>query len=66
MGIDAKVARFFAQHKSDVTKPVEIGEVTNKRLRWMVHKRIPVVMVATYLETMDKLYDVLFFLPIYC
>jgi hypothetical protein len=44
-GIDAEVAQFFA---AQVHEPVVIDEETNKRLRWMVHKRVLVVMVTTY------------------
>lgn len=54
-GIDAEVAQFFAQNKSDPTKRVVIDEETNKRLRRMVHKRVLVVMVVTYFaQTLDK------------
>jgi hypothetical protein len=53
-----EVTRFFAEHKSGVTNPIEIDEATNKRLRWMVHKRVLVVMVVTYFgQIMDKLSD---------
>ena len=53
-GIDAEVARFFAE-SSTVNKGVEIDEATNRRLRWMIHKRVLVVMVVTYFaQTLDK------------
>ncbi|KAI0641737.1 MFS general substrate transporter [Trametes meyenii] len=52
VGIDAEVADFFAE-ASD--KPIVIDEATNKRLRWMVHKRVLLVMVVTYFaQTLDK------------
>ncbi|KAK7061570.1 MFS general substrate transporter [Favolaschia claudopus] len=51
-GIDAEVAQFFA---ANVHEPVVIDEATNVRLRWMVHKRVLVVMVVTYFaQTLDK------------
>ncbi|KAJ7179275.1 major facilitator superfamily domain-containing protein [Mycena filopes] len=51
-GIDAEVANFFA---AQAHEPVPIDEETNKRLRWMVHKRVLVVMVVTYFaQTLDK------------
>ncbi|KAJ7781402.1 major facilitator superfamily domain-containing protein [Mycena metata] len=51
-GIDAEVAQFFA---AQVHEPVVIDEETNKRLRWMVHRRVLVVMVVTYFaQTLDK------------
>ncbi|KAJ7937200.1 major facilitator superfamily domain-containing protein [Mycena leptocephala] len=49
-GIDAEVAQFFA---AQVHEPVVIDEETNKRLRWMVHKRVLVVMVTTYSKYKD-------------
>ncbi|KAI0749976.1 major facilitator superfamily domain-containing protein [Daedaleopsis nitida] len=58
--IDAEVAgtslharhKFFAQQGRG---PIEIDEETNKRLRWMVHKRVLTVMVITYFaQTLDK------------
>ncbi|KAJ7576126.1 major facilitator superfamily domain-containing protein [Mycena floridula] len=50
-GIDAEVAQFFG----DAHKPVVIDDETNKRLRWMIHKRVLVVMVVTYFaQTLDK------------
>ncbi|KAG6837956.1 hypothetical protein H0H93_008350 [Arthromyces matolae] len=53
LGIDAEVAEFFAQAPSD--KPIVIDDATNVRLRWMVHKRVLVVMVLTYFaQTLDK------------
>ncbi|KAJ3479348.1 hypothetical protein NLI96_g9127 [Meripilus lineatus] len=53
-GIDAEVARFFAE-SSTASKGVEIDEATNRRLRWMIHKRVLVVMVVTYFaQTLDK------------
>lgn len=45
-GIDAEVAEFLAQASSD-TKGKVIDEATNKRLRWMIHKRILVCVVMT-------------------
>ncbi|KAJ6539196.1 major facilitator superfamily domain-containing protein [Mycena capillaripes] len=52
VGIDAEVAQFFA---AQVHEPVVIDEETNKRLRWMVHRRVLVVMVVTYFaQTLDK------------
>ncbi|KAF7352941.1 MFS general substrate transporter [Mycena venus] len=52
-GIDAEVAQFFATQGHD--GPVVIDEETNKRLRWMVHKRVLVTMVVTYFaQTLDK------------
>ena len=51
-GIDAEVAEFF-ENTPDVE--VVIDEKTNKRLRMMVHKRVLVIMVATYfLQALDK------------
>ncbi|KAJ7699928.1 major facilitator superfamily domain-containing protein [Mycena rosella] len=51
-GIDAEVAQFFADQAQE---PVVIDEATNKRLRWMVHKRVLTVMVITYFaQTLDK------------
>ena len=44
-GIDAEVANFFAE-QTGATKVV-IDEKENKRLRWMVHKRVLTVMVRT-------------------
>ncbi|KIM90993.1 hypothetical protein PILCRDRAFT_811495 [Piloderma croceum F 1598] len=59
LGIDMEVARFVAEHKSNVTKPIELDEATKKRLRWMAHKCVLVVMVVTYFgQMMDKLSDV--------
>lgn len=57
-GIDAEVAQFFNETAAGVTKPVvEIDEATNKRLRWMIHRRVLVVMVVTYFaQTLDKGY----------
>lgn len=53
-GIDAEVAQFFADTGS---KPVEIDDATNRRLRWKIHKRVLVVMVVTYFaQTLDKGY----------
>ncbi|KAK7695578.1 hypothetical protein QCA50_000214 [Cerrena zonata] len=50
-GIDAEVANFFSQEPSGIV----IDDETNKRLRWMVHKRVLVVMVVTYFaQTLDK------------
>ena len=43
-GIDAEVANFFAE-QTNATKVV-IDEKENKRLRWMVHKRVLTVMVC--------------------
>ncbi|KAJ7628862.1 MFS general substrate transporter [Roridomyces roridus] len=51
-GIDAEVAQFFAA-RGDA--PVVIDEATDTRLRWMVHRRVLVVMVVTYFaQTLDK------------
>ncbi|KAJ8481254.1 hypothetical protein ONZ45_g15369 [Pleurotus djamor] len=53
-GIDAEVAAFFSE-ASATSKHVVIDEATNKRLRWMVHKRVLSVMVITYFaQTLDK------------
>ncbi|KAG6890890.1 hypothetical protein C0995_000847 [Termitomyces sp. Mi166 len=53
-GIDAEVAEFFAQ-TSPVTETAVIDDATNVRLRWMIHKRVLVVMVMTYFaQTLDK------------
>lgn len=50
-GIDAEVANFFSQEPSGIV----IDDETNRRLRWMVHKRVLVVMVVTYFaQTLDK------------
>ncbi|KAK0206651.1 major facilitator superfamily domain-containing protein [Desarmillaria ectypa] len=50
-GIDAEVANFFASQDT----PVVIDEATNRRLRWLVHKRVLLVMVVTYFaQTLDK------------
>lgn len=46
-GIDAEVAQFFS---AQAREPVIIDEATNVRLRWMVHRRVLVVMVVTYCE----------------
>ena len=52
-GIDAEVANFFSQEPSGVV----IDDETNKRLRWMVHKRVLTVMIVTYFaQTLDKGY----------
>ncbi|KAI0788160.1 hypothetical protein C8Q74DRAFT_1216620 [Fomes fomentarius] len=52
-GIDAEVAEFFA--KQGTSGPIEIDEETNRRLRWMVHKRVLVVMVTIYFaQALDK------------
>nr|VWP02591.1 Mitogen-activated protein kinase hog1 (MAP kinase hog1) (EC (BcSAK1) (Stress-activated mitogen-activated protein kinase) [Ganoderma boninense] len=51
-GIDAEVAEFFATQNKG---PIEIDEATDRRLRWMIHKRVLVVMVVTYFaQTLDK------------
>ncbi|KAF9055105.1 MFS general substrate transporter [Hymenopellis radicata] len=51
-GIDDEVANFFAAQSS---APVVIDDETNRRLRWMVHKRVLVVMVVTYFaQSLDK------------
>ncbi|RDX44014.1 MFS general substrate transporter [Lentinus brumalis] len=51
-GIDAEVADFFASQSQG---PVEIDEETDRRLRWMIHKRVLLVMVVTYFaQTLDK------------
>ncbi|KAF4602265.1 hypothetical protein EYR40_005470 [Pleurotus pulmonarius] len=51
-GIDAEVAQFFAEAQSS-TRHIVIDDETNRRLRWMVHKRT--VMVITYFaQTLDK------------
>ncbi|KAF9498540.1 MFS general substrate transporter [Pleurotus eryngii] len=53
-GIDAEVAQFFAEAQSS-TRHVVIDDETNRRLRWMVHKRVLTVMVITYFaQTLDK------------
>ncbi|KAI5117294.1 hypothetical protein M0805_006816 [Coniferiporia weirii] len=50
-GIDAEVAQFFENRKDEIV----IDDATNRRLRWMVHKRVLVVMVLTYfLQALDK------------
>ncbi|KAI0321867.1 MFS general substrate transporter [Amylostereum chailletii] len=52
-GIDAEVANFFADQNA--FKGVVIDEATNRRLRWMVHRRVLLVMVITYFaQTLDK------------
>ncbi|KZV63835.1 MFS general substrate transporter [Peniophora sp. CONT] len=52
-GIDAEVANFFAEQTAATR--VVIDDKENKRLRWMVHKRVLVVMVVTYFaQTLDK------------
>ena len=52
--IDAEVARFFAEADAQ-NQGIEIDDTTNKRLRWMIHKRVLVVMVVTYFaQTLDK------------
>ncbi|KAI0033800.1 MFS general substrate transporter [Vararia minispora EC-137] len=52
-GIDAEVAQFFSEKAA--VKTVVIDDATNRRLRWMVHKRVLVVMVVTYFaQTLDK------------
>lgn len=38
-GIDAEVADFLAQQTSGAQGKV-IDEATNRRLRWMIHKRV--------------------------
>ncbi|EIM88123.1 MFS general substrate transporter [Stereum hirsutum FP-91666 SS1] len=55
-GIDAEIAEFFNETAAGVTKPiVVIDDATNRRLRWMIHKRVLVVMVVTYFaQTLDK------------
>ncbi|KAJ3723152.1 major facilitator superfamily domain-containing protein [Lentinula raphanica] len=57
-GIDAEVAEFFATLAPDASKsdkPIVIDDATNQRLRWMIHKRVLVVMVVTYFcQTLDK------------
>ncbi|KAJ4473483.1 MFS general substrate transporter [Lentinula lateritia] len=57
-GIDAEVAEFFASLAPDTSKggkAVVIDDATNRRLRWMIHKRVLVVMVVTYFcQTLDK------------
>ncbi|KAF8915909.1 major facilitator superfamily domain-containing protein [Mucidula mucida] len=51
-GIDDEVANFFAAQSST---PIVIDDETNRRLRWMVHKRVLVVMIVTYFaQTLDK------------
>lgn len=50
-GVDAEVAEFFAQNHVHT----KIDDATNRRLRWMVHKRVLLVMVVTYFaQTLDK------------
>ncbi|KAF8826582.1 hypothetical protein HHX47_DHR5000201 [Lentinula edodes] len=49
-GIDAEVAEFFASLAPDMSKggeAVVIDDATNRRLRWMIHKRVLVVMIVT-------------------
>ncbi|THH12312.1 hypothetical protein EW146_g7742 [Bondarzewia mesenterica] len=55
-GIDAEVAEFFADSQASGKEDViEIDDATNRRLRWMIHKRVLVVMVVTYFaQTLDK------------
>ena len=55
-GIDAEVAEFFADAEAIGKQGVpEIDDATNRRLRWMIHKRVLVVMVMTYFaQTLDK------------
>ncbi|KAJ3890582.1 major facilitator superfamily domain-containing protein [Lentinula edodes] len=57
-GIDAEVAEFFASLAPDTSKggkAVVIDDATNRRLRWMIHKRVLVVMIVTYFcQTLDK------------
>uniref|UniRef100_A0A0W0FCD6 Major facilitator superfamily (MFS) profile domain-containing protein n=1 Tax=Moniliophthora roreri TaxID=221103 RepID=A0A0W0FCD6_MONRR len=55
-GIDAEVAEFFARYGPDKSKgPTIIDEAENTRLRWMIHKRVLVVMVVTYFaQALDK------------
>lgn len=57
-GIDAEIAEFFNETAAGVTKPiVVIDEATNRRLRWMIHRRVLLVMVVTYFaQTLDKGY----------
>lgn len=57
-GIDAEIAEFFNETAAGVTKPIVIiDDATNRRLRWMIHKRVLVVMVVTYFaQTLDKGY----------
>jgi MFS family permease len=51
-GTDAEVANFFAQN---AVEHIEISEEENRRLRWLAHKRVLVVMVITYFaQTLDK------------
>ena len=38
-GIDAEVAEFLAQQTSETQGKV-IDDATNRRLRWMIHKRV--------------------------
>ncbi|KAF9008901.1 major facilitator superfamily domain-containing protein [Cyathus striatus] len=53
-GIDNEVAEFFAQN-AKVDNFVVIDDATNRRLRWMIHKRVLSVMVITYFaQTLDK------------
>lgn len=42
-GIDAEVADFFASQSQG---PVEIDEETDRRLRWMIHKRVLVRIIV--------------------
>lgn len=55
-GIDSEVADFFARYGPDPKNgPIVIDEAENKRLRWMIHKRVLVVMVVTYFaQALDK------------
>lgn len=59
-GIDTEVAQFFADTTNN--KPVEIDDATNRRLRWLIHRRVLVVMVVTYFaQTLDKGYVALYY-----
>ncbi|KXN86369.1 hypothetical protein AN958_10231 [Leucoagaricus sp. SymC.cos] len=51
-GIDAEVAEFLAQ-QSSIMKGKVIDEATNRRLRWMIHKRI-LVEIRAVAQTLDK------------
>ena len=43
-GIDSEVADFFASQSQG---PIEIDEATDRRLRWMIHKRVLVRVLTS-------------------
>ncbi|PFH53691.1 hypothetical protein AMATHDRAFT_73131 [Amanita thiersii Skay4041] len=54
LGIDAEVAEFFARHSNEAENVV-ISDAENRRLRWLIHQRVLLVMVLTYFaQTLDK------------